>query len=185
MEPIIEQIAHVFGSRGAENYGTEAVTQLQHAVQCATLAVREQAEDTLVTAALLHDIGHILGDQQMPNDLSQNLDDQHERRGYEFLQQHFGPAVADPVRLHVGAKRYLCTTEPAYADQLSPASLKSFHDQGGLMSAGDAAAFRAEPYFRAALRLRRWDDAAKDPHAKPLPLTKFLGPMQRSLLATS
>jgi predicted HD phosphohydrolase len=94
---------------------------------------------------------------------NENLNDNHESRGYQFLLRHFGSAVADPVRLHVLAKRYLCTQHPDYEQRLSPTSRQSYYDQGGPMSAAEVAAFEAEPYFRDALRLRSWDDAAKNP----------------------
>ena len=80
--------------------------------------------------------------------------------------QWFGPEVTEPIRLHVAAKRYLCAVEPGYFDTLSPASMHTLRIQGGPMSPREAAAFEAEPAAGAALRLRRWDDAAKDPAAK-------------------
>jgi predicted HD phosphohydrolase len=99
----------------------------------------------------------------MPESDDQNLDDAHEQRAYEWIKSHFGKAVADPVRLHVAAKRYLCTVEPEYLAKLSPASLKSFHDQGGVMSQSQIDDFRDEPFAFEAVELRRWDDLAKDP----------------------
>lgn len=161
MHPIIDQIVDVFETRGSENYGTEGVTQLEHALQSGDLARESDADQKLIVAALLHDIGHILSDAPLPTSSSQNYDDDHESIGYRFLVEHFGNAVADPVRLHVAAKRYLCTKNPEYEKHLSPTSFKSYQDQGGTMSEEELAAFEAEPYFREALRLRHWDDIAK------------------------
>jgi predicted HD phosphohydrolase len=119
------------------------------------------AGDKLIAAALLHDIGHILDENALPQDCDQNLDDRHETRAYDWLVGHFGTEVADPVRLHVPAKRYLCTVDPDYVNALSPTSHKSYLDQGGPMSEDELNQFQSELHCEAALQLRRWDDAAK------------------------
>ncbi|MBL8888904.1 MAG: HD domain-containing protein [Planctomycetaceae bacterium] len=177
---VIERIFELFHQRGTEQYGSEAVTQLQHAIQAAILAQREQAESHLVAAALLHDVGHILGNSPLPDHESQNFDDHHENRAYPWLLEHFGKAVADPVRLHVAAKRYLCTVEPEYAAKLSPTSLKSYFDQGGPMSVTEQIAFEQEEFYSQALRLRRWDDRAKDPSVE-LPSIESFGDLLRGI----
>ena len=182
MHSIIAAIIEAFEQKGSDRYGAESVTQLQHALQCGQLARQDGANAALVTAALLHDIGHILGDHQLPHGDQQDLDDHHEARGYQFLKDHFTAAVAEPVRLHVLAKRYLCTTRPDYEQQLSPTSRKSYHDQGGKMSADEQLRFESEPYFHQALSLRRWDDAAKDPFAFTPALDEFIFDMQQSLI---
>ena len=56
-------IAHLFAQKGGEQYTGEPVTQLEHALQTALQAEQEGAGDALVTAALLHDLGHVLHDQ--------------------------------------------------------------------------------------------------------------------------
>jgi len=161
MNGVIETIVRTFSDRGSEAYGIECVTQLEHALQSAQLAMNECAGDALVAAALLHDIGHILDTEELPKDCDANLDDRHEERAYDWLVGIFGREVADPVRLHVPAKRYLCTVEPEYEKALTPTSHKSYLDQGGPMTEAELAQFRAEPNCEAAVRLRRWDDAAK------------------------
>lgn len=174
MHPAIELIFRTFERRGSQRYGDEAVTQLQHALQAGQLALEAGASSTLVSAALLHDIGHLLQrhDDHAPES-APTLDDQHEALGYQFLQTYFGHAVADPVRLHVVAKRYLCTIDPTYETQLSPTSRQSYYDQGGKMSAEEVKSFESELYFRDALQLRGWDDQAKDPRAETSPLETF------------
>ena len=142
---IIEKIVSTFERRGDEIYAGEDVTQLQHATQCARLAAMENAPDSLIVAALLHDIGHIIQDQDLPSSCRENLDDLHEEAGHAFLKQHFGDAVLSPVRLHVAAKRYLCTVDNEYVNQLSPVSLKSLADQGGLMSPDELKQFESDP----------------------------------------
>lgn len=171
---VVEQIRAVYELRGQESYGVEEVTQLEHALQSAHWAEKSGAAPELIAAALLHDIGHILHSQAMPQECSTNLDDRHEYRAFEWLREHFGLAVADPVRLHVAAKRYLCSVDPDYVHQLTPTSLKSFHDQGGIMSDEELAQFQAEPHFEAAIQVRRWDDLAKDSQAIPPDLKHYL-----------
>ena len=161
MSEAIDTILRTFSERGSHAYGKECVTQLEHALQSAQFALEERAGDTMVVAALLHDIGHILDADTLPQDCTENLDARHEERAFDWLVAHFGTAVADPVRLHVPAKRYLCTVEPDYVNALSPTSHKSYLDQGGPMTGEELAQFRAEPHCDTALRLRRWDDAAK------------------------
>lgn len=155
MNRVIEEIEALFARHGGESYG-EGVTMLQHALQTAALAEADGADDSLVVAALLHDVGHFL----QPTDDSYGYH-KHDRSGGEWLAQRFGPAVSEPVRLHVAAKRYLCTTEADYFAKLSAASVHSLGKQGGPMSAAEAGAFAASPHAVAAVRLRRWDDGGK------------------------
>ena len=181
MNPEIQTILSIFEERGNESYGKEEVTQLQHALQCATLAEQEQADPKLIAAALLHDIGHLMSKEQLPADIGVNLDDGHEEKAHAWFLELFGPEVADPVRLHVAAKRYLCTVDASYADTLSPTSYKSFVDQGGVMDASEKAAFEAEPFYREAVRLRYWDDLAKDGTATTEPIQHFIPMLKHSL----
>ena len=155
----MNEIRAAFDRRGNETYG-EGISQLEHAVQCAAFAERDGANAALVTATLLHDIGHLLHD--LPADVADTgIDTQHEASGSAWLSRHFGPEVTEPVRMHVAAKRYLATMEPGYFDRLSEASVLSLRLQGGPMSAPQAAAFAAEPFFADAIRLRRWDEEGK------------------------
>lgn len=170
----IDEIVRAFNEKGQARYAREEVTQREHALQSAALALKEQVATPLVCAALLHDLGHMLGDTQMPGQLEDDLHDRHEEKAFQFLSHHFGSAVAEPVRLHVAAKRYLCTIDPAYEKQLSPTSLKSFHDQGGKMTHEELRAFEQNPYYPDALRLRRWDDIAKEPGREAPSLENYL-----------
>src|SRR4051812_21354128 len=118
---VIDELCDLFATRGHGAYFGEDVTELEHALQCAHLAESAGADDALVAAALLHDVGHLL--HELGEDVAERgLDARHEEAGAAWLARHFGPALVDPVRLHVAAKRYLCTVEPAYRQGLSPAS---------------------------------------------------------------
>ncbi len=182
MNPHIETIVTLFESRGSEKYGQEDVTQLQHALQCATLAESEQAGAGLIAAALLHDLGHLMSNEHLPSEITLNLDDRHEEKAHAWFIRVFGPAVADPIRLHVAAKRYLCTVDAAYQEKLSPTSLKSFLDQGGAMQEDERHAFERELFYRDAVRLRRWDDQAKDRTARTENIDHFIPYVEQSLL---
>jgi phosphonate degradation associated HDIG domain protein len=155
----LAMIQAVFARRGHEGYG-EGVSQLDHAIQCGIFAERDGASPALVTAAFLHDIGHLLHD--LPQDIADTgFDTSHESTGSAWLSQYFGPDVTEPVRMHVAAKRYLAAVEPGYADQLTEASKLSLRLQGGPMAGTQIQAFEAESYFADAVRLRRWDDEGK------------------------
>jgi gamma-butyrobetaine dioxygenase len=159
---VVELVVRLFAVGGEDAYFGEAVSQTAHALQSAHLAERAEAEEALVVAALLHDVGHLL--HGLPEDVAERgIDGRHEQGGADWLARHFGPAVSEPVRLHVAAKRYLCAVEPAYFAGLSPASRRSLELQGGPFDAAGVRTFEAEPYFRDAVRLRRWDDEAKVP----------------------
>lgn len=155
-------------------YGQERVTQFQHACQCAHLAEQAGASAPLIIAALLHDIGHLV--HQLGEDAAvRGIDDGHEVAGAHLLTRCFGPEVAQPVRLHVAAKRWLCACEAGYWETLSPASQRSLELQGGPYNDHQAAAFLAQPFADDALRLRRWDDLAKDPAAVTPDLDHYAG----------
>ena len=157
---VVAEIVDLLTRHGDSEYGGEPVTQIQHALQCADLALQESADSELIAAALMHDIGHLL--HNLPDDAPEaGIDDVHESLGHRFLQTRFGAAVSEPVRLHVDAKRYLCATDPAYAAQLSEASVVSLELQGGPMSPQEVRDFESGEFADDAVRLRRWDDTAK------------------------
>ena len=162
MRPI-DEVIELVERRGDSQYGKEAITQREHALQAALAAEQAGCRDTLVVAALLHDVGHLL--HELPEDApEQGVDDHHENSGYHWLLERFGRAVADPVRLHVAAKRYLCAVEPDYFARLSGPSVTSLELQGGPFDEAGRREFEAEPYFADAVQLRRFDEAAKVPN---------------------
>jgi phosphonate degradation associated HDIG domain protein len=158
----IDEIFILFARRGGDAYFGEPVSQLDHALQAALAAQRAGATSVLITAALLHDVGHLLHD--LPEDCADDgLDDRHEELGARWLIRRFGPEVVEPIRLHVSAKRYLCAADPEYHAALSPASQQSLALQGGPFTAAELGQFKAGPFADAAIALRKWDDIAKIP----------------------
>jgi [1-hydroxy-2-(trimethylamino)ethyl]phosphonate dioxygenase len=179
--PAVADIHRLFGSRGQSLYGGEAVTQLEHGLQTAALAERAGSTPALVTAALLHDVGHLLHD--LADDAPDHgVDDVHEQAGARWAERWFGPAVVRPLELHVAAKRYLCATDANYFARLSPPSVLSLKLQGGPMSADEVRAFEADPHFADAVRLRHWDETAKIVGLDTPPLDHFLGYVERAIL---
>ena len=156
----LAEIGPLFEQAGARLYGGESITQSQHALQCAWLAEQSGADDGLVIACLLHDLGHLLFD---PSDqaLAEGRDDLHQHRVVPFLRGLMPDEVIEPIRLHVDAKRYLCFIEAPYLASLSNASRLSLALQGGVMDALAAQRFASEPHAERAVVLRRHDDAAK------------------------
>lgn len=159
---VMKRIVAAFAAGGAHLYFGEAVTQLEHALQTAAMAERRGAAEPLIVAALLHDVGHLLHglDEHIAE---RGVDARHEDVADRWLSNHFGPAVTEPVRLHVAAKRYLCAVDPEYLGQLSEASRTSLTLQQGPMSPAEVRLYEQLPWSGDATALRRWDDAAKVP----------------------
>jgi len=178
----VEDIVELFASKGHAQYDGEPVTQLEHALQCAHLAEQAGADSALVSAALLHDLGHLLHDFG-GTPTQAGLDDLHQYRCLPFLRPLFGAATLEPIRLHVNAKRFLCAREPAYQAALSPDSQRSLLLQGGVFDAAQADAFEALPFAMDAVRVRRWDDEAKAPDANMPDLAHFALHLQRAASA--
>ena len=156
----IATIVELIGNKGERQYGLSSIDQRAHALQAALLAEQAGCDSPLIVAALVHDIGHMVHD--LGEDPARDgVDDHHEDLGAAWLYGRFGPAVTEPVRLHVAAKRYLCGKESDYFGRLSPDSIRSLALQGGPMPADEIAAFESLPHYAEAVRLRRFDEAAK------------------------
>ncbi len=160
MDMTLAGIKALFDAKGGRQYSGEPVSQLEHALQSAQLAEQAGAGAELITASLLHDLGHMSNDMGETPTLH-GIDDRHQFHGVSALKGLFPEAVLTPIRLHVDAKRYLCAVDPAYWASLSDDSKRSLELQGGAFSAEQAAKFIAQPFARDAVELRRWDDLAK------------------------
>lgn len=161
-ENVIAVIEDVFLRCGGEAYLGEGVTMAEHMLQTAQQGEQAGADEALVAAALLHDIGHFTSELGRFT-MADRFDRRHEEAGAAVLAGCFPEVVRDCVRWHVAAKRYLCATDPSYLACLSAASSHSLELQGGPMSEGEVAAFAKEPHLQGILAVRRWDDAGKVP----------------------
>lgn len=184
MSLTVETIVKLYEQRGAEQYGAEAVSQLEHALQCAALAEEAESTPTLITAAFLHDLGHLVHD--LGDDAAEHgVDDVHQYLALPFLRPLFPDAVLEPIKLHVSAKRYLCAVENGYWESLSLASQRSLELQGGVYSSDEVAGFVQLPYAMDAVRLRRWDDLAKIKGRATPDLRHYAGVMSKARLVDS
>lgn len=160
MSLLVDEIFALYARRGAAAYFGEQVSMTEHGLQAAHFARSAGAPDTLVIAALLHDVGHLV--VPAPDRIEDWVEDaRHEDTGSRWLAERFPAAVCEPVELHVAAKRYLCAVDPAYVRRLSSASVHTLRLQGGPMSGPEVAAFEARPHYREAIALRDYDDQGK------------------------
>lgn len=184
MHPI-DIIFEILRTEGGRDYGSteedfDRVSQIEHALQCATLAENAGAPSSMITAALLHDIGHLTNPEDR-GAARRGEDAYHETVGRNFLSDWFGPEVTEPVMWHVAAKRYLTATESDYFSTLSPGSVRSLELQGGPYTEEKADAFIGRPFAREAVRVRRWDEQAKVPGLTTPPLEHFRQPLEDCL----
>jgi len=164
-------------------YGNEDVTQLEHALQCAELAEINKLPKNIVAAALLHDIGHLLYENEDP--IHEGKDGHHENIGADYLSQYFNESVIFPVRAHVDSKRYLAYVEDDYYSTLSQASKISLVAQGGPFSKKEAVNFIKKPFMKEAVQLRRFDDQAKILNKKTPTLNHFKHYLEETMQFTS
>lgn len=160
---IVKEVFSLYELHGDEDYIGEPVSQLEHMSQAAALAQVEGYDDEVVLAAFFHDIGHLCaaGDEAESMDGFGNVD--HEQLGADYLTSRgFSQRIADLVKSHVIAKRYLTYKYPEYYEKLSPASRATLEFQGGRMSREEAEAFEANPNADLIIKMREWDDLAKE-----------------------
>ncbi|WP_405594127.1 HD domain-containing protein [Streptomyces sp. NBC_01092] len=172
-----EELAALVDGLAGLPYDGEAVDQRTHALQTAWLATQAGADDELVVAAALHDIGRARPVRAEHPGLP------HELAGAEFARRRLSERAAWVIAQHVPAKRYLVATDPAYHALLSRVSIASLKVQGGPMDEREVAEFAAHPLASDAVALRRWDDAAKDPDGPQLPMPALLAAHARCFAA--
>ncbi|XP_038071778.1 2-amino-1-hydroxyethylphosphonate dioxygenase (glycine-forming)-like isoform X1 [Patiria miniata] len=209
VDETIQAIFSLFERYGSSDYQGEHVTQTEHMVQCAMLAEQEggpvpvgggaaqlnhthteRSSPAVVLGALFHDIGHLVGRQQEARRMETdgvNLGvTGHEIIGQEFLENLGIPrSVSVFSKGHVDAKRYLVYKEKGYYDRLSDASKKTLVHQGGPMTAQEAELFEAEPQLAAILKMRQWDEQAKDPTVQIEPLQRYREMCRQFLLTNA
>ena len=177
-ETIVAFLADIFERRGGEEYLGEPVTMAEHMLQGATIAEQNGQDETIIVAALLHDIGHFTSEFGTFS-MADTEDRHHEEAGARVLERFFPSVVTDCVRHHVAAKRYLCATRPDYLNRLSAASLHSLTLQGGPMAADEIAQFEANPNLKAILAVRYLDEAGKRADMATPPFSHFAPMVQR------
>lgn len=182
IEAAVNETFGLFDKYGRADYIGEKISQIEHAYQAAQAAEKDGWDDEVVLAALFHDIGHICINEEQYHDMGGFGNQEHEKVGREFLLRHgFSQKVADLTGNHVVAKRYLTYKYPEYLAKLSEASIKTLGYQGGPMSAQEAEAFEKDPLFKASIKLREYDEVAKEEHI-PLPNPEHYKQMARKHL---
>lgn len=181
-EQTADYILDLYKQYGDDDYIGEPVSQVEHMVQCAQLAEKEGYDEEVILSAFFHDIGHLCEHIMEVKQMDGYGVVDHEKLGAEFLlERHFSENIASLVRNHVQAKRYLTYSDPSYYNRLSEASKRTLEFQGGRMSSEEAAAFEADPLFPLHIRLRRWDELAKEENQPLVPLDHYAGMMIRHL----
>ncbi|MCX4219374.1 HD domain-containing protein [Pseudomonas sp. MCal1] len=160
-EQVIDRVFGLYERFGASDYIGEPVSQIEHMSQAAQLAIAEGFDDEVVLAAFFHDIGHLCAEG------AENMGGygvvSHERLGADYLREAgFSERLARLVEYHVQAKRYLTLRESGYYERLSEASRRTLDYQGGVMTEAEADAFEQDPLCAVSLRMRRWDELAKE-----------------------
>ena len=169
---VVDEVFALFDRRGSGAYFGEAVSMTEHGLQAAHFAAADGAPPWLCVAALLHDVGHLVVD--VPDAIDDwTSDARHEDTGADWLAARFEPRLAEAVRLHVPAKRYLCAVNPDYFSRLSPASVHTLALQGGPMSTNEVRRFESHPQYREAIRVRLWDDRGKVAGLATQPLAHY------------
>ena len=160
-QKVADEIIEIFRVKGGEDYAGEEITQLEHACQAAQLAEQQGFDDEVILAALLHDLGHLLSEDEEDDMDGFGVKD-HEAVGANFLKEKgFSEKVTTLVNSHVAAKRYLCFANKRYFENLSEASKMTLAFQGGPMTEAEAKAFEQNPLKNLIIRMRTWDEEAK------------------------
>ena len=176
---VIEKIIDKFQNNKSLYIG-EKVTIAEHMIQSAMMAEKTKSKDTLICSCLLHDYGHFILDDQ-DELVREKKDGKHEDVGYEYLKKYFKEEIVEPIKNHVLAKRYLARDQK-YFNLLSPASITSLKLQGGLMSDDEAQTFEKNKYFKDSIKLRRFDEAAKNEGVKIKDIIEYKSLLQASLI---
>jgi phosphonate degradation associated HDIG domain protein len=180
---IVNEIVELMTHSGGEQYFGETISKLQHAEQCAWQARQAGADEELVLASLLHDIGHLIESEHAQRDERVGVINHDELGAAWLLERGFSHRFARLVGGHVDAKRFLTATNPAYMERLSAASQETLALQGGPMPPEESDAYSSDPDLRDMLRLRSWDEMAKDAAWKGPGIESYREPLTRYLEA--
>ncbi len=183
IEQTIEEVFKLYELHGSDDYIGESISQIEHASQGAQLAEKEGFDDEVILAAFFHDIGHICAKKDPKNDMGGYGMLRHERVGANYLRKRgFSEKIAKLIENHVEAKRYLCFKDPDYYEKLSVASKATLEFQGGKMTQNEAVRFENDPLFILSIKMREWDETAKEENVQLFDLEKLKG-ICRQILA--
>jgi phosphonate degradation associated HDIG domain protein len=180
----INQVFELYERFGSADYIGEPVSQIEHMTQSAQLAEKEGYDSEVILAAFFHDIGHLLSQNTEMESMGGYGVKRHEQIGADFLREKgFPERIAKLVENHVQAKRYLTYKYSDYLAKLSEASLKTLEYQGGPMNGEQAKKFEKDPLFEVSLKMRSWDEAAKEVNI-PVPDLNIYREMAKEVLGS-
>lgn len=170
----VDEIFELYRKHGSEDYIGEDVSQIEHMTQAGILAEEQGYDDEVILGAFFHDFGHLCAHKTKDNDMGGYGVANHESLGANYLRERgFSEKIATLVENHVEAKRYLTFKNPEYYERLSPASKQTLKYQGGPMTAEEAAKFEANPHFELIIKMREWDELAKETDVPVPDLSKY------------
>ncbi|ETI25651.1 phosphonoacetate hydrolase [Cladophialophora carrionii CBS 160.54] len=175
----VKELFHFIKVQGQGDYLGENVSQLEHSLQAAQLAVEAGADDDTILGALLHDVGRFIpAAEDMPAMIAPDGvfvgRASHEVLGEKYLRAlGFSETICQLVGAHVMAKRYLTAVDREYYAGLSESSKTTLKFQGGTFTEDQVRDAQKDPLLEAKLAVRRWDDMAKVPNIKTLPLEYY------------
>lgn len=177
LQQTVDEVFALYDHYGANDYIGEPVSQIEHMTQSAQLAEIEGYDEDVTLAAFFHDIGHFCVKAGGADQMGDYGVRQHEKIGAHYLRSKgFSDKIAKLVENHVQAKRYLTYKYPSYYEKLSEASKQTLVYQGGRMTRQEAEAFEKDPLFNLSIRLREWDELAKEEQV-PVPDLQYLKEM--------
>lgn len=165
-----ESLDEVFDLLHNRSHGGSPLPWL-HALQTAARARQAGACDALITAALLHDIGHLASDDAAPDEAP----DDHAEFGAGMLAGLFPPIVTEPIRLHGQAGRYLAATQPFGAEVFVSGGCHHPLFQAEPMAQAERLRFMTHRHAGHALRLSHWDQA----EGGPIDARRLVDPLRR------
>jgi len=170
----IDLVFSLYEKYGGEDYIGEPLSQIEHMCQSAQLAEKDGFNEEVILAAFFHDIGHLCVKLGVSESMVGYGIKSHEKIGGDFLRDlGFPERIAKLAENHVQAKRYLTNKYPEYFEKLSEASRKTFVYQGGKMNVTEARTFETDPLFELSLKMRTWDELAKETEIPILDLSKY------------
>lgn len=184
---ILEDAFKLYEKHGSKGYIGEPISQYEHAMQAALLSedffksAASNVQGEVILAAFFHDVGHLLRyEPWFQGQLMGNLGVmEHEKVGAVFLSRMgFPEKICKLVAAHIVTKRYLITKNPKYYNNLSITSRQTFEYQGGRLDSRQLKAFENDDLFLFHLKIREWDDKAKETDKELLEKIKKINPRE-------
>jgi predicted HD phosphohydrolase len=161
-EEKINNIFKLYNDYGSVEYMGQGITHLEHALQTAYFARAQGYDNVVVTAALLHGIGHLIGLKYDFEIMGNFGIKNYEKIGADWLRQvEMSETTCLLIEKHTQARRFIVTTSPDYYDNLSETSKEILKLKGDLMAEKEIEEFRSNELKQALIVLSIWDEKSK------------------------